>query len=109
MLDGGYITPDGRLMAVAGGKLVVCNCDDGRCQSLCPVPPRAWMVLDSFRVLGCSRDRGVVALADGMGMGLLLLDTASGRDTHGRSPRGVRWARLRVVLRRFRFPPASGC
>ena len=77
-LDGGYITPDGRLMAVAGGKLMVCNCDDGRCQSLCPVPPRAWMVLDSFRVLGCSRDRGVVALADGMGMGLLLLDTASG-------------------------------
>ena len=78
VLDGGYITPDGRLMAVAGGKLVVCNCDDGRCRCLCPVTLRAGIWPHRPRVLGCSRDRGVVALADTSYVNLLLLDTASG-------------------------------
>ena len=78
MLDGGYITPDGRLIAVAGGKLVVCNCDDGRCQFLCPVTLHTGMLPARPCVLGCSRDRGVVALAADFYVDLMLLDTASG-------------------------------
>ena len=78
VLDGDYITPDGRLIAVAGGKLVVCNCDDGRCQFLCPVTLRTGMLPARPRVLGCSRDRGVVALAADFYVDLMLLDTAGG-------------------------------